>query len=1009
MRRLALFLSLAASPLPADDFPPPPDTQPLVIPFPTAEESLSKLHLPPGFQATVFASEPDINNPIACAWDQRGRLWVAENFTYGDRDERYNLQLRDRIVILEDTDNDGIHDKRSVFTDKLRMLTSIERGFGGVWALCPPHLLFIPDADADDVPDGPPQVVLDGFSTQAASRHTFANGLKWGPDGWLYGRIGISSTSYIGTPGTPEKDRPGTAGGLWRYHPVQMKFDIVCAGTTNPWGHDWDEHGELFFINTVIGHLWHGIHGAHFKRMHGPDLNPRAYQLMDQIADHYHWDTGGAWQDSRDGAATADALGGGHAHVGMTIYGGLNWPASYRGKVLTLNFGGRRVNVERLERHGSGYVGKHEPDILKTDDSWFRGIEITYGPDGGVYLLDWSDIGECHDDDGVHRNSGRIFKVTHGTPAKPAETDLTQLGDEALVSLQTNDNEWLVRMARRELCERVHRGMRPGALANLLYQQFQTAPTTAKKLNHWWTLQLLAETAKENSPALEDNLVFMLRDAMESSDPHLHSWTVRALSLWGPGPKHVGGKSGEMLAKISARHDTPALRLALASALGTLPYEQRPDLAAALLSRAEDAGDPNLPLMYWYGIMDLPPAGLIPLFSGCRIPLVSQFIARRCAEDIATDPGPLDELLALAQHADAPAVLQGIADALNGWTKAPKPAAWDDFAARASADAPAPVRDRILALNVLFGDGRSLDDIKRLALDDAADISSRASALRSLITVKAEGLQDICEKLLHVRGLGITALHGLSLSDDPATGRKICRSYPSFYPAEKSAVLEILVSRREFARALLDHLGPRAIPREHLTAAHVRRIQALGDPELDKRLEQVWGTLRETGDDKKKLMADLQARLTPEVLAQANKSNGRTVFNAICASCHKLYGEGGALGPDLTGGGRQDLAYLVGNIVDPGAILANDYKMTILTTKDGRTLSGNVAARTDRTLTLKMIGLEQTVELNDIAKEEQLPVSLMPEGLLSSLDDAQIRDLFAYLITDGQVPLPENR
>src|SRR5690606_30316180 len=142
----------------------------------------------------------------------------------------------------------------------------------------------------------------------------------------------------------------------------------------------------LFFINTVIGHLWHGIHGAHMKRMHGQDLNPRVYLQMDQIADHYHWDTGGSWTDSREGAkgsATADALGGGHAHVGMMIYQGINWPESYRGKLFTLNLHGRRLNVERLERRGSSYVGKHEPDMLKTEDPWFRGIDLTYGPDGG--------------------------------------------------------------------------------------------------------------------------------------------------------------------------------------------------------------------------------------------------------------------------------------------------------------------------------------------------------------------------------------------------------------------------------------------------------------------------------------------------------------------------------------------------------------------------------------------------------------------------------------------------
>jgi hypothetical protein len=186
-------------------------------------DALTKLHLPDGFKATLFAAEPDVRQPIAMCSDERGRLWIAENYTYSDGKERFDLNLRDRILILEDADHDGKFDKRTVFTDEIQMLTSIERGFGGVWAVCPPNLVFIP-MDGDK-PAGPAKVILDGFSTTAASRHTFANGLKWGPDGWLYGRVGISSTSWIDVPGVPKEKRQPTAGGLWRYHPVTKVFE----------------------------------------------------------------------------------------------------------------------------------------------------------------------------------------------------------------------------------------------------------------------------------------------------------------------------------------------------------------------------------------------------------------------------------------------------------------------------------------------------------------------------------------------------------------------------------------------------------------------------------------------------------------------------------------------------------------------------------------------------------------------------------------------------------------
>jgi putative membrane-bound dehydrogenase-like protein len=988
----------------ASDFPVPNDTQPLTIPFAPAKDSLALMKLPSGFKATVFASEPDVNNPIACTWDAKGRLWVAENFTYGDNNERYNLKLRDRILIFEDTDNDGVFDKRTVFSDQLQMLTSIERGLGGVWAVAPPNLLFIPDADGDDVPDGPPQVMLEGFSTEAASRHTFANGLKWGPDGWLYGRCGITSTSYVGLPGSKPEERLATAGGFWRYHPTRKVFDIVCAGTTNPWGNDWNEHGELFFINTVIGHLWHGIHGAHLKRMHGQDLNPRVYQQMDQIADHYHWDTGGSWTDSREGAKGApgaDALGGGHAHVGMMIYQGTNWPESYRGKVFTLNLHGRRVNVERLERQGSSYVGKHEPDVLKTEDPWFRGVEITYGPDGGVYILDWSDIGECHENDGVHRNSGRIYKITYGDAVAPKEADLTKIDEQGLTELALNsDNGWLERNARLELRERQFRGESVANAVQML-ARFGNGDDAVKSIRAWSALALLGKTDEG-----------ALKKAIGNKNEYIQAYALKLLFDHWQGVQQNGMKIApevgldddqlKFLKSLATADTALSVRLELAASLQKLATAARVELAKELFNKGEDAEDATLPLMYWYGVMDLPPVELVKLFPDCQVPLVRKFIARRCAEDIESDPSALNVLLGLNLHQGD--LLLGMGEALDGWAKAKKPEGWDAFAAKAG-DGDAVIKDSLQMLSVLFGDGRAIDDIKTIALDEKADFAKRNNALQSLITAKAEGLREICEKLLGTRGLNMTALRGLALFDDPAIGQKLALSFRNFYPNEQPVLIETLTSRKGFAKALLDQVAANRVPKTAITVIHARQIRSFKDEALDKQLAEVWGEVRESSADKQNLIAELKGKLTPEVLSKADPQAGRALFNTACAACHKLYGEGNLIGPDLTGSGRKDINYLIENIVDPSALLAADYRMTIVTMKDGRVLSGNVSAKSDRTLTLKMVGLEQVIELEQVANTQQLPVSLMPEGLLQALDEEQVRDLMAYLMTDTQVDL----
>ena len=435
------------------------NTQEITTPFVKPADALKSISLPDEFRVQLSAAEPDVQQPIAMAWDSRGRLWVAECYTYAESRVNFDLRLKDRILIFEDTDNDGVFDRRKVFWDQASQLTSIVIGFGGVWAACAPNILFIPDRNGDDVPDDMPEVVLDGFDNDTV-RHNIVNGLKWGPDGWLYGRHGILASSEVGVPGAPREKRTRINCSIFRYHPVTKEFDVVCRGTTNSWGHDWDSNGQLFFINSVIGHLWHAVPGARYRRMYGNHFDKFLYELIPQTADHFHWDQGNEhWADlkKKGMTLTTDAAGGGHAHCGMMIYGADNWPEEYRGRVFTLNLHGRRINQDTLYRQGAGYAASHADDFMLTRDLWFRGIDLTYGPDGGVFVLDWSDIGECHDSDGIHRTSGRIFKITHGK-TKALKKDLSKLSSLDLARLQTHANEWHVRMARRLLQERAIAG-----------------------------------------------------------------------------------------------------------------------------------------------------------------------------------------------------------------------------------------------------------------------------------------------------------------------------------------------------------------------------------------------------------------------------------------------------------------------------------------------------------------------------------------------------------------------
>ena len=1007
---LALILGRGAL---ADDFPKVIDTETSKTPLMPADKAAAAFRMPEGFKVSVFASEPEVRNPIAMAWDAEGRLWVAENYTYAERSARFDLRHRDRVLIFEDKDGDGRHDGRKVFTDEVQMLTSVEVGLGGAWLMCPPQLLFVPDVDGDDKPDGAPTVVLDGFTVPLENYHNFANGLKWGPDGWLYGRCGASSPGLVGSPGTPEGDRIPVAGGIWRFHPWSKRFEALNHGTTNPWGHDWDLLGELYFINTVNGHLWHSIPGAHYVRPHTIDPNPRAYAAIDQHADHFHWDTAKDWSDSRTAAGEHDRRGGGHAHSGLLIYQGNEWPDYFRSKLLTLNFHGRRTNVEHLMRDGSGVVAQHEPDLFFAGDPNFRGIDLGAGPDGNVFVLDWNDSGECHENTGVVRSSGRIFKFTESQTKRTIVDDLARADLDTLLQLQFRFGSWYPRMVRRQLADRDNRGEPLGSAIDRLKLIAGQPEAGFIRLQALWSLFAIGQA----DPAL-------LRDLLgEKDEESVRVWAIRLLTDAMPidtvtsrRPKGDTPLPADLMADFvrMAKADPSArVRLALASTLQRLPVAQRLALAGPLAGHKEDANDHNIPLMLWYALIpvaDADPLGLARLASDCALPTTRRFIARRLAEELDKRPGPVEDMLATLDRSPDPAyrldILRGLADGLRGWRKAPRPKGWEAVAARLANSSDESTRASVRELGVLFGDGRALDDLKRLVFDQGVDLETRRAALRSLIDDKPADLRSICERLLKVRFLNATAVRGLALFDDPAIGRALAASYRSFHPTERPAVIDTLASRASFAGPLLDQVAVGAIPKGDVSAFQARQVRNLGDPSLSRKLAEVWGELRDSSAEKKRAIADWKTRLTPETLDGADPSRGRALFDKLCGSCHMLYGHGGAIGPDLTGSGRDNLDYLLENILDPSAVVNADFKMVVASMADGRVLNGLLRSPTERTITLQSQNESAVLARSDIERITPSELSLMPEGQLDPLAAQEVRDLFAYLMRKAQVPLP---
>lgn len=590
--------------------------QPPSLPVPVPPQRAPGLmKLPEGFHASLVAGEPDLVKPIAMALDDRGRLWVVESHSYPKwlKDGQPG-KGKDRVLIFEHDHKTGRFHSAKVFLDNGTNLSGIALGHGGVWLTAVPNLIFIPVKPGEDRPAGPARVVLDGWDLSA--RHNVVNGLIWGPDGWLWGLNGILSNSLVGAPGTPVNKRVRFNCGVWRYHPIRRTFEVVAHGTTNPWGLDFDDHGEAFITNCVIKHLFHVVPGAHLVRMFGQDMEPHSYKLLESIADHIHW-AGGSWTSSRGGKGEHSAAGGGHAHAGAMIYLGDNWPERYRNRVFMCNIHGNRINMDELRRRGSGYVALHGEDFLLAQHDWFRALNLLYGPDGGVFINDWHDTGECHNYE-VTQPAGRIFKVLYGKP-RPITVDLSREEDLQLVERQLHRNDWYVRHARRLLQERSGRGELSARVQPALQRLFKEEREVTRRLRALWALHAIGATTEE-----------FLSRALDDRQPEIRRWAVRLLGDYGaPSPAVV--RRWTTLAK---EESDASVRLALASGLQRLPLEQRWELGAALASRAEDAQDAYLPLMIWYGIEPLAATDAqraARLLASTRIPLVRQYLARRIA------------------------------------------------------------------------------------------------------------------------------------------------------------------------------------------------------------------------------------------------------------------------------------------------------------------------------------------------------------------------------------------
>jgi putative membrane-bound dehydrogenase-like protein len=969
------------------------------------EEAARRMQLPPGFTARVVAAEPMIRQPVSIEFDDRGRMWVLQYLQYpnyaGLKPLKQDQYLRtvwdkvpepppfgpkgaDRLTICYDPDENGVYRKSKDFVSGLNIASGFCLGHGGVYVVQPPYLLFYPDKDGDDVPDGDPEVLLSGFGMD--DTHSLANSLQWGPDGWLYGAAGSTSTCKITNPIDPKAPPVEFQQGIWRFHPKTRQFELFSEGGGNTYGLDFDKHGQVIAGTNWGGFaMLHQMQGAYYVKgfaKHGPLHYPHTYGYFEHVP--------------------YTGFKGGHVTCGGIVYQADAFPPEYRDQYVAGNLLSNAVYWHKLEPVGSSFKASHGGDLLVANDTWFRPIDLMLGPDGSVFVADWYDKRAAHLDpvDNWDKTNGRVYKIEYkGTPKVPP-FDLRKKSAAEVVELLKHPNKWWRNEARRILAER----------------QDKSTHVTLRR----WLFTEKGDLALESLWALYVSGGWQERDydyVGNHPNEHVRAWAVRFLGDDG----EVSEITAQTLNQLARSDPSPVVLAQIACSARRFPPELAMDLMSNMLENPLASRDAQLPLLMWWAQESAnardkadvvrfpypqPPNESLRDFFGERV-------ARRLlAGDIPRGETRCSTLFELTRgaNADYAPLLRGIAAALQTrpldevppplvaplttiWNAKPRDLLVLEVLARMNHK---PAR---AALRTIVADTAEADAVRVKAADllrQVRDAEAKALFLAQFPAAKSDALR-------------IGLLAGLEGYDDPAIGEFILAGYPGYSPAVKKRAIQTLLTRPAWALLLVRQLDAGKLPKADFTLDHAKAAVALNDKDVTALVEKHYGKLAPaTAGEKQARIAALNLNLSR--LPPGDAARGKPLFVKHCAACHILHGEGGKVGPDLTTADRKNRTYLLTQIVDPSGYIRPEYVVYNVTTLDGRKLSGIVTESGGESVTLVNVVNDQpqktTVSKADIDTMTPSAVSLMPEKLLDTLTDAEIADLLAYVASDAPVKTP---
>jgi putative heme-binding domain-containing protein len=945
-------------------------------------ESMKLFTVAPDLELEQVLAEPIVAQPRHLSFDERGRLWVVQYLQYPypaglkvvSRDTYWRVVYdkvppppprhfpgRDKITIHEDTDGDGTFDKHRTFVEGLSIVTSCARGRDGVWVLNPPYLLFYPDRNEDDVPDGPPEVHLEGFGIE--DTHSVANSLRWGPDGWLYGAQGSTVGGNVRRPGSTEPPVVSMGQNIWRYHPGIRRFEIFAEGGGNAQGLEIDSMGRIFSgYNGGDTRGFHYVQGGYYRKgfeKHGPLSNPYTFGFLEPMRHH------------RVERFT-------HA---LVIYEDNALPPAYRGKLFGVEPLQGRIVLSEVLPDGSTLRTRDVGHPVTSADPWFRPVEITVGPDGAVYIADFYDGEISHREHfmgRIDRTNGRVYRLKAKGAAPVPPRDLGRMHRTELIDVLSVGNRWERQTALRLLVDR--KGPDTGIDLRIARNN---ARTSLQTLNINWALSVC-----EGADA----------GLIGYADPHVRLWNVRLLCEEGADPQML-----RRLAAVAQDEPDALVRSQLASSARRLPASLGLPIVRRLLNYADDVADPHLPLLLWWAIeakVGTDPDAVLALFDETPVwdlPLVKEHILERIMRRFAAT-GRRADLLACARLLRRSPGPDHAARLMKGFEEA--------FKGRSLAGLPDELIEALgsrgsTLLGVRRGLPEAVAEALRLTADPAAD---RALRLQ-LVAVFGEVRQPSCVPVLLALlkddpddAIRRAALASLQRYDDPTVGAEVVQRYGGLSEDSRAVALTLLASRPAWTAALLDAIDAGRIDPRTVPIDVVRKLSLHRERGIQERVAKRWGALPglntlEANRQIERLLGVLRA-------GRGDPYRGKPIFTARCAKCHTLFDSGGAIGPNLTSYQRDDLEALLLAVVNPSAEIREGYETVRALAKDGRRVDGFVLERDPNVLILRGAdGQNVTLAADEIESTQLAPLSLMPEGLLGGLGDQEIVDLFAYLRT----------